>query len=325
MKEINVLVTMDCEPTTQTTHAKATGPRDWDHGERAVTGYFDVGMSYGFPATFFIHPETIQAQTKMFKSLESKGACLGLHMHPWKYSMWRYQGKKFMENYGGMPEETQVELLNECREIWREATGGGEPRYFRAGSFSGNDAIFRALVKCGFRGGSCSVPGRIWPDVRTVWAGAEPDPHRANDQFRQAKGRLEFVNVPVSVDYSTVLTQGTKGRRLHPDPRPDTDWVKEYGIDYDTIATNIVTQTVARNPEVAVIVVVTHNHYEYRNAADPTTIRLKQSLDAICKACDKAGIKAVGNTVGGIADIILSKPLPPEEFVPPESAWAVGG
>lgn len=38
MLEVGVLLTMDVEPTTATTHSSATGPADWDFGELAVRG-----------------------------------------------------------------------------------------------------------------------------------------------------------------------------------------------------------------------------------------------------------------------------------------------
>ena len=33
MQEIKVVLTMDCEPTTATSHPAATGPATWDAGE----------------------------------------------------------------------------------------------------------------------------------------------------------------------------------------------------------------------------------------------------------------------------------------------------
>jgi hypothetical protein len=105
MDEIRVVVTMDCEPTTATTDPSATGPKDWFAGERAVRGYADISRAYGFPVTYFIHPETALAQAGVFNDLAANGACLGLHMHPWKYALWRYGGRRFMAHYGGLTED----------------------------------------------------------------------------------------------------------------------------------------------------------------------------------------------------------------------------
>ena len=73
MKEVRIVLTMDCEPTTATSHPTATGPRDWAHGERAVRGYWEIAQAHGLPVTYFIHPETALAQAAMFNELAAAG------------------------------------------------------------------------------------------------------------------------------------------------------------------------------------------------------------------------------------------------------------
>jgi peptidoglycan/xylan/chitin deacetylase (PgdA/CDA1 family) len=313
MKEIKIVVTMDCEPSIATSHPTATGPHNWELGQRAVEGYADVLSSYGLPVTLFIHPEAAQAQPDMFKQLRENGACLGLHMHPWKYSLWRHAGQRFLAHYGELSEAEQRELLSESSALWHDALGY-RPTLFRPGTFSANDSIFKVLAELGFTGGSCSVPGRMMPEMRAIWVGAEPDPHRANAKFRQIAGPLDFVNVPVSTDFSIQL-EGRIGRRLHPDLRPDTDWVAQYGLTYETIARNLVDQLRARNPAVPVINFISHNHFDYRNPSDPACIRLKQSLDALYAACDAAGIKPIGATVDDVVSEVLVLPYEAQEFI----------
>ena len=318
MKEIRILLTMDCEPTIATNSPRASGPADWAQGERAVKGYFNIAQSYGFPVTYFLHPEAAIAQADLFKKFADRGACLGLHMHPWKYSMWRHGSQKYFEDYGGLSEADQRSLLNESSKLWAEAIGF-RPLYFRPGTFSANDAMYSALAAEGFRGGSCSIPGRVWPDVRAVWSGAEPDPHRANALFRHIRGSLEFADVPCSVDFSTVLNEEAKRRQQHPDLRPDTDWQAKYGISYTTTAANILAQIKARAPAVPVIVILTHNHFEYSDDASAITRRLKASLDAVREACSATGVVLVGSTIAEVVDQLLSVPAVPEVFTSPES------
>ncbi len=157
MTTIRVVLTMDCEPTTATSHPAATGPSDWTAGEDAVRGYFDMAAEFGWPVTFFVHPEAATAQPTLFRELEGRGACLGLHMHPWKYSLWRHKGKRFFAHYGGLSRDEQSELIEEAALLWAEAIGH-RPGYFRPGTFSANDAIFAVLTQHGFRGGSCTAP-----------------------------------------------------------------------------------------------------------------------------------------------------------------------
>ena len=323
MKEIRIVVTMDCEPTTATNDVSASGPGDWVLGERAVRGYWEIAQAQGYPVTFFVHPETAVAQAPMFNELAGKGACLGLHMHPWKYSLWKHAGKRFMAHYGGLPETEQRELLEEACRIWRDAMGF-PPLYFRPGTFSANDAIFKVLAECGFRGGSCSAPGRVLPEFRAIWTGTEPDPHRANAEFRQAHGDLDFAEMPLSADFSALL-QGRAGRRMHADLRPDTDWEAQYGVSYKTIARNIVAQVVERNAAVPVINLMTHNHYDYRDGSAAATRRLHVIFRELGAACAAAGMQAVGATLADVADAVLAMPAVTEPFVSEGTVFEIAG
>lgn len=313
MHEIKVVLTMDCEPTTATSHPAATGPADWSAGEDAVRGYVEIASKYGLPVTLFVHPEAAVSQAAMFRELEAGGACLGLHMHPWKYSMWRHGGQKYLAHYGGLSPDEQRSLLAESSGVWADAIGH-RPEYFRPGTFSANDAIFRVLEAEGFRGGSCTAPGRIIPEMQAIWTGGQPDPHRANAFFRQALGDLQFANMPLSADFSRTLN-GPAGRSMFADFRPDVDWPGQYGVSYRTIATNIVAQVRERGPTVPVLNAITHNHYAYRDRADPVCQRLLVMLDEMMAACDAAGVKAAGATLKGVADAVLALPPVREPFV----------
>lgn len=306
MKEVNVVLTMDCEPTTSTSDKSASGPKDWAHGERAVRGYVGLGRKHGFPVSFFIHPETAIAQTAFFRELEDDGACLGLHVHPWKYSKWRHGGKRFFNHYGNLSEDEQLALLTEASALWRDAIGY-QPLYFRPGTFSANDSIYKVLQKAGFRGGSCSAPGRVVREMQAVWTSTEPDPHRGHARFRLLAGDLDVANVPLTMDFSKLL-EAPNNRRMHADLRPDTDWPGQYGIEYQTIATNIVTQLKERNPAVPTIVIISHNHFEFSDPNGVHTKRLNLALDGLQKACAAAGLKPVGATLEKVIDKVLAIP-----------------
>lgn len=313
MKEIDVVVTMDCEPTTATSDKTGSGPVDFALSEKAIRGYFDIAAGYGFPVTFFIHPETAVGQPELFLELEKRGACLGLHMHPWKYSTWRYGRKRYMAHYGGLTADEQRSLLAESLALWNQALNHN-PLYFRPGTFSANDSVFAVLDSLGFRGGSCSAPGRVYKEINAIWTDAEPDPHKAHPCFRQMRGSLDFANMPLSADFSKLL-EGKGGRRMHADFRPDTDWPSIYGITYDTIATNILAQVNSRKPAVPVLNAISHNHYDYTKPSDPACQRFKTMLDAICSACEKAGVKPVGATLATVVDKVTARDKGPDAFV----------
>jgi len=313
MNSISIVMTMDCEPTTTTSHAAATGPRDWAQGERAVRGYLAIAREFGFPVTFFIHPETAIGQAEMWKELEAEGATLGLHMHPWKYSMWKHGGAKYFQHYGALSEHEQRDLLTEASNLWADAIGH-RPLYFRPGTFSANDAIFRVLDDLGFAGGACSAPGRMMPEMRAIWTGAEPDPHRASAVFRQVKGDLDFVNMPQTMDFSKLLA-GRIGRRMYADLRPDIDWHGQYGVEWPVLARNLVDQLLERNPAVPVMGVLAHNHYEYLDNDQPVTNRLRVILAESVKACRDKGIEPVGRNIADIVKAVRALPRESEALV----------
>lgn len=307
MKEIKVVVTMDCEPKKSAAHPEATGPGEWPLGQRAVEGYAAIARRYGLPVTFFVHPETAVEQAAVYRRLRDDGACLGLHMHAWKFALSYHNGQRYMAHYGGLTEAQQRGLLGEAGALWQSAFGEW-PAYFRPGTFSANDSMFKVLADMGFRGGSCSVPGRVMPELQAIWSGALPDAHRAHACLRQLAGTLDFVNMPLSVDFSRSL-KTAKGWAIHPDLRPDIDWQTQYGLSYADIADSIVGQIIQRSPRVPVINLVSHNHFDYREANDPAALRLVQSLDAVQNACRSAGVHMVGATLQQVVDEMLALPV----------------
>jgi hypothetical protein len=234
-------------------------------------------------------------------------------MHPWKYSLWRHSGRKYLAHYGGLSADDQRALLAESSAIWADCIGH-RPEYFRPGTFSANDSIFHVLQAQGYRGGSCTAPGRVIPEMRAIWPGGQADPHRANGTFRQALGTLNFVNMPLSADFSKLLA-GPGGRSMHADLRPDVDWPGQYNVSYQTIATNIVRQVLERGPDVPVLNTITHNHYAYHNASDPVCGRLWVMLDAMLAACQAAGVQVAGVTLKEVVDEVLMRPPVQEPFV----------
>lgn len=304
-----VAITMDCEPTLSTTHSSATGPSDFAMSERAIVGYFDIAASYGFPVSFFVHPEAIEEQADLFKDLAGRGACIGLHLHPWKYGQSRHGGTRYMGHFGQFSYGDQLALLNETADIWGEAMGA-RPLYFRPGTFSANDATFKAMAAAGFRGGSLSAPDRVFREIYSVWTGAERDPHRLHPEFRLRPGAMDLVDMPLTVDLSQPVDFG-QNRNFHADLRPDIDWLGQYGITTRSVAENIVSQLVGRSPAVPVVNTVSHNQYEYKERSDATRQRFVLMLDELSRALDQAGIRPQGATMAEIADKVLeTSPLP---------------
>ena len=214
--------------------------------------------------------------------------------------------------------------LAEAVSLWQSGMGR-RPLYFRPGTFSANDSMYRVLVDLGFRGGSCSVPGRVWPRMNAVWTGTEPDPHRAHPVFRQLVGSLPFANMPVSVDFSeTTVSRGAHWETVAPttasldantvvshwDMRPD--WRQ---ADYGRIAANIVEQTRARRATIPVINAITHNDNDFTDPEDRVCRNFVRAMRAMTDAATAAGLQPVGSTMGTIADLVLAEPDRSQEFV----------
>ena len=321
MDKIYVVATMDVEPATSTTHPSATGPDNWEDGEKFIRGYADRTGEFGFPVSFFIHPEVLEVQADLFKELGEKGHCVdGLHMHSWKF-----RDGKYKAHFGGLTENEMRANLSEGIAMWQTGMGR-RPLYFRPGTFSSNDFMYQVLVDLGFRGGSCSLPGRIWRRMNAIWTGAEPDPHRAHACFRQLVGDLEFANMPVSVDFSSrTVTVGSDFRKVDPnspeaagantvsshwDLRPD--W---RDADYPTIAGNIIDQLIQRNPSIPTLSFITHNDNDHTDPNDRVCANLIKSMTAMNEAAKERGITLEGTTLDKICDMVLVEPVKMEPFV----------
>ena len=309
---IYVLITMDVEPALPADRpAATTGPLNYADSERFIRAYWAMAAEYGYPVTFMIHPEVTLAHPGLMLELEQEGASLGLHIHPWKFSDGHYKA-----HFGGLRTAQQYAIVSEATAMW-QAGLGKRPRFFRPGTFSCNDNTLPVLEELGFVGGSVSLPGRVYPDMNAVWAGAEPDPHRGHAVFRHLAGDLEFVNIPLSVDMSR--TEDRDGRKFHWDLRPD--W---QSADYRLIASNIVTQVLARRPKVPVIHMVTHNDHDYTDPEDRVRRNFATVLREITDACQRAGATPVGATFASVATLVREAKKTTAPFVYAHASMLTG-
>lgn len=301
--DINILVTMDCEPPVKPGARNASGPRSWDESDRFIRGYDAIAARHGFPVSYFLHPEVAQSHADLFRALERGGACIdGLHLHPWKFDE-----TNFRAHFGGLDRDGQRAILTRAAKVY-ERHMERSPRYFRPGTFSANDNTFPLLVEMGFEGGSVSAPERVFPDLNAIWTGAPKDPHKAHAVFRQNIGDLPFVNIPLTSDFST--SGMLNGRTYFRDLRPDYDDTEE---GFARIVSNIVGQVLERAPTVPVILIVTHNDNPY----DDPTNRIARNFDfilgEISRCCRRHGITASGATVAKVVDRMRQAPsvMPP--------------
>jgi peptidoglycan/xylan/chitin deacetylase (PgdA/CDA1 family) len=299
LNEIRVVLTLDCERPNSETDAKASGPKDYATGVHSTLGYVKIANDRGYPVTVFLHPEVAVSDPEVFKQLEAEGNPLALHLHPWRFSDGKYPAE-----LGGLSDDDARAVLSEATAIWQAAIGY-RPTLFRGGAGSANDSTFRILSDIGFNGGSTSIPGRVYPDVHAIWAGANPDPHRANSTFRQLEGNLEFAEMPISVDVSRQVHKN--GRYFHWELRPDWD------VAYEDVAYNIIKQVQSRGAAVPVINMVTHNDHDFADPNDPHSRAFSLIIDSIERACERANVKPVASSV---ADVVVATLAGPPATVP---------
>lgn len=291
-----ILLTMDCETAKQEvtahgTRMSASGPWDYEESERSIRGYASVAEAYGFPLTLFAHAEVAVANRELLLDLQSRGHCLGLHLHPYKFA-----GEGYLRDLGAYSAQEQREMLSAATEVWAGALGQ-KPLYFRAGYFSGNDNTFRVLQDLGFRGGSLSNPGRVLPEHCSVWAGASPYPHRANLDFRQNDGTSEFVEVPVAVDYQRPVQAGAAGEQGYEWPYVPAPY------DHRAVVGHILERIKADDPGCGAVVLDTHNDQDYTDPEHPATVNLRLILDTIATLSARMDINATGATLESMCSL----------------------
>ncbi|MBT3378482.1 MAG: polysaccharide deacetylase family protein [Lentisphaerae bacterium] len=289
-RELFVLFTMDVEPAAAA--AGHSGPVSDEAGMRAVLDYRDVLRSWGYRATYFVHPELTQSQPEFFTGLAKDGSALGLHIHTTKFA----PSPQPCE-LGGLVADEQRRLLRMGTEMFEKGLGY-RPTLFRPGCFSASDVTYQILCELGFSGGSVSIPGRIWPERSCVWSGAYPYAHLAHRAFRQSVGDLPFVDIPLSVDLTGGLKHHPVGFCHYPDLRPGGVYSEAAEVDYDrcSMLRSILQRTVADDPPVKTLVVDVHNDRDFTATDSQAAGHFTQLLEAIVPTCRTLGLKPIPST-----------------------------
>lgn len=294
IKEIYLLLTMDCEPakTDVTSYALSmskSGPKNYIESQRSIEGYFQTAKHYGFPVTLFVHPEVAENHKDLLYNLRAEGACLGLHLHPYKFDKGQY-----LRDLGAYSKVDQKKILIKANTAWEEALDR-KPLYFRPGYFSANDNTFRILQELDFKGGSISCPGRVLPSHYSVWSGAEAYPHRAHLHFRQCKGDSKFIEVPISVDFSRAIDADHTGHKGY-------EWlyIPANIYNHKEITQNLIKRFIQDTPEYPVIVTDTHNDEDYTNPDNNARKKLEVILHSLISLCTEHDIDLVGCSLDNI-------------------------
>ena len=288
--ELYVLFTMDVEPAT--TEAGTSGPVSNEAGMRSIQDFRDVLRSWGYRATYFVHPELALAQPQFLQDLAGDGSVLGLHLHTTKFAA----APKACE-LGGLTADEQRDVILKAVDMFETGTGF-RPTLFRPGCFSASDATYGVLVELGFAGGGVSIPGRVWPEHYCVWSGAYPYAHFAHEAFRQARGELPFVDIPLSVDLTHPLRWNPLGFHHYPDLRPGGMYSDEEEVENDRRAMlrNILHRMAQDDPPLKTLVVDVHNDRDFVAEDSQAAVHLRSLLDGIEPECHDLGWSPVAST-----------------------------
>lgn len=260
MKKLYVMFTMDCESIDSI--ATEGGPVDWAFSRRSMEGYVKVLNREGYAPTLFISPPNAEENASMLLDLHKSGAELALHVHPQDFG--------YCEYLGAYDHEAQVRIIGSAAEHWAEKIGF-LPTSFRGGNLSANDATAGALCELGFRQGSLSVPGRSFTRVKSNWAGAPMNPWHMNKANRLLEGDLDFLEIPVTADWESVMWGGLTKLEL----RIEMVDARAHGF---TIRKNVERQLKDQIEE-PYLCILTHNIFDY---SDPSEFR-SQVLEGVIR------------------------------------------
>jgi len=279
-KHLYVLFTMDVECPGE--GSKDAGFNDWALGGNAVRGYARTLAAEGWPVTFFVVPEAARHYRDLLKEVEAQGAELALHVHP--------QDLGYSEYLGAYGLEEQAEILSSAMATWREALDA-RPYSFRPGNFSANDSTFPALESLGFRQGCVSAPERRMPSLRSVWTTALKDPHFANRANRLLPGDSGFLEVPLTVDWESMIWGGITPLDL----RVEAVDARSHSFTIDKNLRRMQNEKVSP----MALVPVTHNYFDYSSAIDFRAITLCGIIEHIKRLADHYDLEVIGTTMCG--------------------------
>lgn len=277
-KRLYLCWTIDCESSHPAVN-------DLELGQNAIVGFADLIGSEGWAATFFSTPEETQALGSTLGNMVGRGHEVGLHPHPLTSG--------YPSDYlGTYSEEAQIEIAAKGCEVVSQAVGI-VPTSCRPGYGSANDSTFRALAATGFQQTSASFPGRRMSKLASLWGGAPLFAHYAHPFNRCLEGGLDLVEIPISVDWESMIWGGS-----HPqDLRVEFTDAKNQAF--------LIEKVIRRQQELNLgfqsLVVLTHNIFRYDLASDFRSTTVRQMAADIKRIATEYGTEVCGVTIGAAA------------------------
>ena len=255
MAKVYICWTIDCE-------SSGSAVNDVELGRNALKGFSELLDAEGWKGTFFVIRNELEPLCEPLAGISESGHELAVHTHP--------DSCGYPSPYlGTYDRSTQKEIVEGTKEKFRK-TLGIQPVSCRPGYASANDYTFPVLAECGIRQTSASMPGRMMSNLAANWAGAPLFAHYANPRNRFLEGGLDLVEIPISVDWETMIWGG-----IHPqDLRVEFTDAKNQGF----VIRKIMQRQVKEDLPVKALVILTHNIFRY---ADKENFRRETMIGMI--------------------------------------------
>jgi peptidoglycan/xylan/chitin deacetylase (PgdA/CDA1 family) len=281
--EFYIAFQIDCEATQ---HAVNDASLGW----RSSEAFADILESNGLLGTFFVIPTDIEACSSLYLDLNKRGHEVGLHVHPADMGY-----EEFLGVYGY---DKQKEILGLASDKFAQVMGY-RPDSICVGYAAANDYTFPVMSELGFKHGMLSIPTRILPQCTSVWAGAPLDIHYVNAYNRILPGKLDLVNVPLTIDPDSRMWGGA-----HPqDLRIELVDAKNH---WYTIKKEV-DRKIKINSPVKYILALTHNTFDYGKEFDFRRETLIKLIDHAKNIINSLGYQMVGATMKQVAEDFRAK------------------
>ena len=275
--DIYICWTLDCEATQRAVN-------NVELGRRAIRGFVDLVTGAGMRATLCVLPGDARAYSHLLRQLAAEGVEIGLHYHP--------QEEGHGDYCGAYNAEQQHAMYADGLRPTSDALGF-QPRTFRTGSCSANDATFPVTAELGFTSCSHSMPGRNMANLRSNWTGAPAHVHYAHPANRLLEGGLDLIEIPVTTDPDSMLWSGGHPQDLRVELFDAKN--QRYMID------KMLGREKQRSQPVKAIVALSHNVFDFSDAADFRHQTLRQMLADAAELAERHEVRLRPATMGEIA------------------------
>lgn len=277
-RTFHVCWTMDCESS----RPEINNP---DLGRNAVRGFVNILNELRWKATLFAIPEEATPLGKTLEDAAAHGHELGLHLHP-------QAGGESCDYLGAFSFDKQAQIMRQGLARFRTQLGV-EPVSCRPGYCSANDATFHVMAQCGIRQASASIPGRVMTGLVSNWAGAPLFAHYTHPHNRLLIGSMDFVEIPISVDWESMIWGGR-----HPqDLRIEYTDAKNHSY----LIQKIMQRQVLENLPFLALVVLTHNLFRYEDRANFRRETMLGMTETIRKCGEQLNVEIIGSTIAEAA------------------------